>query len=219
LERKKTFLFLVRHGETEWNLKKRYQGQTEIRLNARGRRQARLTARRLAGIAFHAVYSSDLSRAKECAEILAKSHGLEVKALAALRERNFGKLEGLTREEAKRRRWWKRIEESDGFAAAPAGETRLQMRQRVIRCMNEIIARHEGQKVLIVTHGGPISQMVCDFLGVSARKQANMRLDNCSLSVIRISGEHRTLMLLNDVGHLYPKAAVGAMAAMKKVLR
>jgi len=216
LQKKVTILLLVRHGETEWNLQQRYQGQnSRVGLNEKGREQARLTARRLAGLTLHAAYSSDLRRAQECAEIIAAPHNLEVKVLSSLRERNFGALEGLSRQEAQTRPWWREIEESEGFLAPPGGETRAEMRRRVLECMKEIIASHEGENVLIVAHGGPISQMVSDLLGGPAERRVRLRLDNCSLTVIMAEGKKRTLLLLNDVGHLFPHAPVGVLAAME----
>ncbi len=212
---KRTLLFLVRHGETEWNSQRRFQGQTEIALNEKGRAQSRRTAQRLEGINLQAAYSSDLSRARECAEIIAAPHGLEVKALPALRERNFGALEGMTGEEGRQHPWWKALEESDGFLAAPGGETRAESRRRVVECVNEIIAAHEGQQVLIVSHGGPISQIVCDLLGAPPERRARMRLDNCSLTIVEIAEQKRTVLLMNDVSHLFPAAPIGVLAAME----
>ena len=93
-------LILVRHGETEWNAQRRYQGHSDVPLSALGRRQAARAAERLAALKIDAVYTSDLGRALETAEIIAEQRGLEVCAEPRLRELNFGVFEGLTFDEA-----------------------------------------------------------------------------------------------------------------------
>ncbi|NIM04783.1 MAG: alpha-ribazole phosphatase [Armatimonadetes bacterium] len=213
MQKKQTLLFFVRHGETEWNQKHRYQGQTDVPLNAKGRRQSRSTARRLAKLTFHAAYSSDLKRASQCAEIIAAPHKLQVKKLPALRERDFGELEGLTRAQAQRRSWWQSFEKSDAGMAPPAGESRYHLHRRVLKCMDQIIASHHGQNVLIVTHGGPIARMISAVLGMPTTRRAAMRLDNCSINLISIEGEQRRVLLLNDTAHIFPKAVIGTLAA------
>jgi broad specificity phosphatase PhoE len=217
LKEKRTLLFLVRHGETEWNSQQRYQGQTDIKLNAKGRRQARAAASRLSKIKFSAVYASDLKRAAECAEIIAAPHKLKVQTDAALRERCFGVLEGLTRSEGQKHSWWKAFEASDAFAAPPGGETRGQMRRRVVAFAKKIAARHEGENILIVAHGGTITQIIGHILGISPRSHTRikLRLDNCSLSIVQAGPDRTGLLLLNDTSHLFPKAAVSVLAAME----
>ena len=221
MENRDTVLFIVRHGETDWNHNQRYQGHTEVPLNDKGRRQAQATAERLAKVVLHAAYASDLSRAAETAEIIAVPHGLKVTTTPELRERNFGALEGLNRAEAMAQPWWAAMEQSDGFGAPPGGETRLQMRQRVVSCVDQIIATHQGKNILLVSHGGPIAQFMCDMLGAPAEQRAAIRLDNCSLSVLRARqwpGKptvDKIILLVNDVAHLYPKAPVGVLATQE----
>jgi broad specificity phosphatase PhoE len=93
-------LMLVRHGESEWNAQRRYQGQSDVPLSALGRRQAELIAERLAGGKIDAVYASDLARAWETARPIAEKNGLKVISEPRLRELKFGVLEGLTFDEA-----------------------------------------------------------------------------------------------------------------------
>ena len=95
-----TTLLLARHGETDWNRARRWQGHADRPLTARGRTQAADLAARLAHIALEAVYSSDLQRARETAEPVATTHGLELVQLPELREVNVGSWQGLTRDEA-----------------------------------------------------------------------------------------------------------------------
>lgn len=143
-------ILLVRHGETDWNVERRVQGQTDRPLNAAGRAQARALADRLAGEQLHAVYSSDLSRARETAELVAGRHGLDVVILPDLREKDFGSWEGLTEREIAMR-----------FPEARPGhwgdgETAVALAERVVRALGHIAAAHHGERVLVVSHGGPI---------------------------------------------------------------
>jgi broad specificity phosphatase PhoE len=204
-----TLIFLARHGETEWNSHKRYQGQTEVELNERGRRQAAQLADRLAKVRFHAAYTSDLSRAKACADLVCAFHGLDAIPLEDLRERHFGDLEGLTKAEAQQCDWWGDFEDSDGFTSPPGGETRLELRLRAVDCLERIIEEHEGENILIVTHGGVIGQIIGEILGIPQGRKVPVRLDNCSLTVIKVDGNRRALLAINDVSHLHPEAPFG----------
>src|SRR5438105_5656365 len=133
-------LVLVRHGETDWNAERRWQGHTDVPLNARGREQARSLAEELADQPIEAIYASDLSRARETAEIVAARLRLPVVVDPDLREIDAGSLEGLTREEIGGRAW-------DGEAHQAHGE-------RVLRAVRRIAAAHPAGRVLVVAHGG-----------------------------------------------------------------
>jgi broad specificity phosphatase PhoE len=212
----RTLLLLIRHGETEWNSSRRYQGHTDVHLNDHGRWQAQQTADRLASAKIDAIYSSDLTRSRECADAIAMKHNLAVTVWPELRERCFGTGEGMTREEAKQCEWWIETEESDGFLSAPGGENRGEFRARIVACVARIAEQHPGQTVAIVTHGGPIGQIVCDILGAPANVRTRLRVDNCSLSLVSIEPERRLVLMLNDVSHIYPDAPVAAIAAIER---
>jgi probable phosphoglycerate mutase len=139
-----TTLLLARHGETEWNLDGRWQGWADPPLNETGRAQARALAEQLRTTPFDAVYSSDLLRAHETAEIVAAPHGVPVLADPELREIDVGSWSGLTKAE---------IDERFGGERAD-GETREQHQARVLHAVEQIARRHTGERVLIVTHGG-----------------------------------------------------------------
>jgi 2,3-bisphosphoglycerate-dependent phosphoglycerate mutase len=145
-----TELLLVRHGETDWNRDRRIQGHTDIPLNAAGLEQAQALAERLAETRLDAVYASDLARARDTAQTVADRHGIEVQVDGDLREKNFGSWEGLTDTEigqrfpdAVRGRWGD-------------GETTEQMAERAVAAVGRIRARHNGERVLVVTHGGTL---------------------------------------------------------------
>lgn len=151
-----TTLLLVRHGETDWNREGRWQGGSDTPLNDAGREQARALAEQLDG-AIDAVYSSDLARARETAEIVAAKLGLEVTLDPRLRERGFGSWEGLTMAEIEarfadgHRRW--RAGEGPG---ADDAEEFADFSARVSDFLADVLRRHPGEQVLVVSHGGSI---------------------------------------------------------------
>jgi broad specificity phosphatase PhoE len=149
-------ILLARHGESDWNRARRWQGFADRPLNERGREQASALAERLADVGLDAVYSSDLQRARDTAFAVAETKGLAVTTLPELREVDVGSWEGLTREEAESRypeqfRAWR-----NGGVGWHDGETYQQMSERVLGAVREIAARHDGGRVLVVSHGGPI---------------------------------------------------------------
>jgi broad specificity phosphatase PhoE len=151
-----TTLLLVRHGETDWNRDGRWQGGSDTRLNELGREQAHALAEQLDGDV-DVVYSSDLARARETAEIVAAKLGLEIRLDPRLRERSFGSWEGLTtseieeRFEDSHRRW----HAGEGHGADDA-ETFEDFSARVNDFLAEVLRLHPGEQVLVVSHGGSI---------------------------------------------------------------
>jgi broad specificity phosphatase PhoE len=163
-------LFLVRHGETDWNAAGRWQGQTDVPLNARGREQAIEVAVRLRAEGIASVASSDLLRARTTAELMAAELGLVVNQLdPALRERRFGCFEGLTREEVAARfpEAWARYLEDPG-PAPPGGETREELVGRLLPAVASAAARLPGP-LLVVMHGGAMRALLADHVGEMPR--------------------------------------------------
>ena len=145
-------LLLLRHGESEWNAAGRWQGWGDPPLSQRGRDQAAAAARALP--AFDAVYSSDLRRARETAEIIA---GGRIETDVDLREIDVGEWTGLTDAEIEQRgpgqlQAWRSLE----LQQPPGGEHRDQLRTRVLRAVDRIASKHPSGTVLVVTHGGAI---------------------------------------------------------------
>jgi broad specificity phosphatase PhoE len=154
-------IYIVRHGQTNWNLRKTIQGHQDIPLNKTGIRQAQQAAARLKKIKFDAAYSSDLVRAKQTAAIIALEHQLAVKTNQALRERAFGKLEGKTgsqyREELKDLlEKYESLTDKEKFKFQfPFGiETLESVMSRFIGFLRKIAIAHARQNVLVATHGG-----------------------------------------------------------------
>jgi probable phosphoglycerate mutase len=151
-----TTILLARHGETDWNRENRFQGHADPPLNSTGRSQAAELSAALAAEELAAVYSSPLRRAFETAEVVAAAHGLQPVAVAGLREVHVGSWQGLTRAELETRypeqfaRW---LAYEQGW---DDGESYDQLSRRVIPALLELAAAHEGERILAVTHGGPI---------------------------------------------------------------
>jgi len=148
---------MARHGETDWNREWRFQGHADPPLNATGRAQAAELSASLASTDLAAVYSSPLRRALETAEVVAAAHGLEPVPVEGLREVDVGSWQGLTRDEVETRfpEQYVRWRERHGQVWED-GETYEQMGGRVVAALLELAARHDGDQVLVVTHGGPI---------------------------------------------------------------
>jgi len=163
-------LYLARHGETDWNAAGRWQGQTDIPLNDRGRDQARAIADRLGAEGISSVASSDLLRARATAEIVAATLKLSVNHVHAdLRERRFGCFEGLTRDEVAARfpgAWARYL--ADPEPAPPGGESREELLARLLPAVLSAAARLEPP-LLVVMHGGAMRALLAEHLGAMPR--------------------------------------------------
>ena len=151
-----TTLFVARHGQTDWNREHRWQGWADPPLNAAGREQAADLGESLAGLGIEAVVSSDLRRAAETAEIAGARLGLPVEVDARLREVDVGEWSGLTSAEVEARYPEGYRRRRGGRTGWAEGEELGAMAERVVSSLLEISARHPGQRVLVVTHGGPV---------------------------------------------------------------
>ena len=147
-------IFLARHGETEWNLVHRLQGQTDIALTRRGEGQARALATLMAGVRLDAVYASPLQRSLETARPAARAQGLEPIARPELREISYGILEGYAEggEDAVLRPLWEARRRDPLHFRAPGGETYQDLRQRVAAFTTHVRHHHAGDTILVVGH-------------------------------------------------------------------
>ncbi len=162
-----TRLCLVRHGETDWNLEGRYQGQSDIPLNASGRAQAVALARQLPRQCFSAIFSSDLQRARETAEIVAERLQLPVTLDARLREINQGQWEGQlvdVIQERYARLWLERLINPVKIRP-PGGETVGEVAARVSAALDAICQRAPESLALVVSHGLALATAICQARG------------------------------------------------------
>ncbi|BEP66439.1 MULTISPECIES: histidine phosphatase family protein [unclassified Variovorax] len=205
MEANLTRLIAVRHGETAWNVDTRIQGHLDIGLNATGLWQAQRAGQALADEPIAAVYASDLSRAWQTAQAIAEPHGLAVQPDLGLRERAFGRFEGMSFAEIEAtlpedaRRWRERDPE---FEPEGGGESLLTFRDRVTGTASAIAARHPGQLVVLVAHGG-----VMDVLYRAATRQElqaprTWQLGNAAINRMLWTPEGFSLVGWSDIAHL-----------------
>ncbi|MBT9549860.1 MAG: histidine phosphatase family protein [Hydrogenophaga sp.] len=199
-----TRILAVRHGETEWNRDTRIQGHTDIGLNARGRRQAELLARALRDEPIAAFYASDLSRALETAQAVARTRGQTVATHTGLRERAFGRFEGQTWADLEARwpedalSWRKRVPD---FVPA-GGESLLQLRERVVATVEELAAQHPGEQVMMVAHGGVLDILYRAATRLELQAPRSWDLSNTAINRLLWSPEGLSLVGWADTSHL-----------------
>jgi broad specificity phosphatase PhoE len=197
-----TVLLLARHGETDWNRERRWQGHADRPLTQRGLEQAHALASRVAETQLEAVYASDLTRARETAAVVADALGVALDLRGDLREVDVGSWSGLTRAEAAARfpdafaRW------QQGEIGWDDGETYEEMSERVLAAVGGIACRHPTGRVLIVTHAGPIRAIHAAALGMDVHTYRRMRPvePNARLSAVCI--EDGALTELCSAGRL-----------------
>jgi broad specificity phosphatase PhoE len=175
-----TYLCMVRHGQTDWNLEGRYQGQSDIPLNDTGQAQALKLVRQLEGCSFMAIYTSDLLRAKETAATLAASRHLPVIADPRLREINQGEWEGQFVDVIKARysQLWQERSKDPANVRPPGGETVREVADRVYAALDEIAVRYPAGPVLVISHGLALATVICRIHKISLGQAYNNIPDN-----------------------------------------
>jgi len=194
----------IRHGETEWNREQREIGQLDSPLTQRGIEQARALAQRLCRTRFDALYSSDLGRAVQTAEIIGTECRIPVKLAAGLRERHMGIFQGLTVEEM-RQKFPREREEYERLGldyVIPGGESARQRLERSVRTLTSIAQTHAGQSVVVVTHGGFLTGFFEFVLGMQPGNDRRFRRANCSYNTFVYSEAKWCLETWNDTSHL-----------------
>ena len=202
-----TRIYLVRHGETDWNSGGKFQGHSDIPLSGKGREQAIRLAKRLKDVDIHGIYSSDLCRARETAEIVAKPHQLTVQTMTDLREINFGGWEGLTYQEITEKfgesySCWC---ENPLMTRIPSGESLQDVVDRCSKAMQNLILQHPGETLLVVAHGGVIRTIVGTSLGINMNLYWKLKVDHVSLSILEYHGLDKAILeLYNETCHMNP---------------
>ena len=205
-----TRILAIRHGETAWNVDTRLQGHLDIPLNEVGLRQAQHLARALAGRdAIDAIYASDLSRARDTAQAIAQAFGHTVTTHAGLRERHFGAFQGRTFAEIETElpdhawHWRKRTPE---WVPPGGGESLLMLNERIVRTVNELAARHCGQQMVLVAHGGVMDILYRAATRLELQAPRTWQLTNTAVNRLLWTPQGLSLVGWGDTTHL---AALG----------
>ncbi|CNE72394.1 2,3-diphosphoglycerate-dependent phosphoglycerate mutase GpmB [Yersinia nurmii] len=177
-------VYLVRHGETEWNAARRIQGQSDSPLTAIGEHQARLVARRVSSEGITHVITSDLGRTRRTAEIIADACGCDVIVEPRLRELNMGVLEerGIDGLNAQEERWRKQMVDGTPEGRIPQGESMAELAARMRGALESCLELPPGSKPLLVSHGIALGCLLSTILGLPPHAERRLRLRNCSLS-------------------------------------
>lgn len=200
-----TLLYLIRHGETDWNTQGRTQGcGNDLPLNERGLKEAKALSLRFKNVPIDVLYSSDLKRAYQTASEISNVTGLCIHTTDRLREMNFGCFEGLTGEEIRLKyaniitAWTSKPRD----AIIPDGETLVEVQKRMVSEVDEIINCHRGKNIIVVSHGMCLKVLLFSLLGFDISLYNEIRLDNTGVSIIEYKGGKPYLKLLNDTCHI-----------------
>ncbi|MBM3246096.1 MAG: histidine phosphatase family protein [Candidatus Omnitrophica bacterium] len=202
-----TKLILIRHGATEWNLKRRYCGMADIKLSDKGKRQAMFLAKRLRKEKIDKIYASDRRRARETARIIFK--GRDIEEVPALREISFGSFEGLTYAQIMRknpeiyRRWLK----NPFSVTIPGGESLSYLKKRTAKAFKKIISNNPDKRVAVVCHGGVISIFMNQIL--KTKKFWEQIPSPASVNILEYKNNKPRILAFNDTAHLEGGTANG----------
>lgn len=199
-------IYLVRHGVTIWNSEGRLQGHTDVPLSEEGRTQAALIGTRLSDTPITAIWSSDMSRARDTAEAIAAGHNIQVRTTPLLRERMMGTWEGLTKEEIRATGGEPLLTayRQDSVANRPPGAEEMQdVWNRLSSVAREIRETYADGTVVVVGHGGTLRVILCDALGANINNLRRLWLDNASLSLVECDGDKWWVRMVNDTCHLH----------------
>lgn len=199
-----TRICLVRHGETAWNAERRIQGQLDVPLSAVGHAQARAAANGLAREDFAAIYSSDLSRARQTAEAAGHLLRRPLHLRPELRERHYGIFQSLTYEEARLAfpGEFARHEKRDPDFACAGGESLRQFAARVVSFVQALAQRHRGEQVLAFTHGGVLDILHRHASGKSLSAPRDFEIPNAALNWFELADGRWSILAWADREHL-----------------
>jgi probable phosphoglycerate mutase len=200
-----TRIIAIRHGETAWNVDTRLQGHLDIPLNDTGRWQAQRAAQALVDEPITAIYASDLLRAYETAQAVANTQGVDIAKAPGLRERDFGAFQGHTFAEIEATqpelalRWRKRDPE---FSPPSGGESLNRFRDRVMTCVDQLAARHPGELIAFVAHGGVMDVLYRAATGQGLQAPRTWNLGNATINRLLWTPQGLNLVGWADTQHL-----------------
>ncbi len=200
-------LFLIRHGQTSWNVEGRYQGSCDIELNSTGIQQAELASKYLSRVKFSNIYSSPLKRTMKTADIISGKSGQEIKILGELEEVDFGKWEGLKFHEIDKeyhgdyQQWL-----ADPYNNCPTGgENFKELTLRTTSIIDKIVAENaDDSSVAIVTHGGVILSLLVHWLQIPLPRWKSIIQRQGAINIAVIDRGYPYISAINYTGHLSP---------------
>ena len=188
-------LYLIRHGETDYNNALRFQGQTDIPLNQKGIEQAEKVAAFLKDLPLRAIYTSSLKRARTTAEIIGRVKGLEPQETDALREMSFGIWENMNSKDIQKKyaKEWKDFFASPANTKIPEGESMSDVQKRAYPEVQRILDQYPEGDVAFIAHGGIIRVLICTMLGLDLNRSWHLHVGNASISCFYYWGRSYTL--------------------------
>lgn len=198
-----TKILFVRHGQTDWNVERKWQGHADIPLNDTGKAQAAALAKRLQEWPIAAIVTSDLQRCIQTAQPIGKTVGLEPIPDPIWRERNVGAFSGMTGEEAKEAfpEIWAAAKR--GMVDPPDGEGYVDLRKRGYAAYEKVVADYPGEMIVVVSHGGLLHTLIAQLIEIPEDKYGRIsKRGNTGLSIVEVSDGIPRLVLLNDTSHL-----------------
>ena len=200
-----TEIILARHGETEWNVEEVFRGRIDVELNETGIKQSELLAQYLSDLDIDAIYSSPLKRALKTAEMIAGYHKLDVEIVPGLIDLDFGKWQGLPRQEVKDKyrelyaEWIKNPHQ----VKMPVGENINDVRKRATGVVDEVIAKYKGT-VILVSHRVVNKVLICALLELDNSHFWHIKQDTGGITTFTYENERFILTKHNDTSYLKP---------------
>ena len=196
--------YIVRHGQTNWNILGKTQGHGNSDLTPKGEEQAKELAEAMGNYPIDLIYSSDLGRAVQTAQIIGDKIGVEVKETPALREMGFGAWEGLLIEEIKKEhsKTYDTWRNEPHLAKIPGGETLHIIKDRVDKFIEEINKKYDNKHILLVSHSVTVRVMLLSFLNSGVENIYRIKQDNTDLNVVEFRNYGPVVQKMNDTSHI-----------------
>jgi len=199
-----TKVYLVRHGQTAWNVGEVFRGRADIPLDEIGKKEAHLAGKALKDASLNAIYSSPLSRSMETAEHIARFHELSVIPLNAIIDISYGEWEGLSREkvEGKYPDLYKLWVEEPHTVRFPKGESLEEVRACTMAALDEFVAAHENENIVLVAHRVPNKVICCALLGLDNSNFWRIQQDTACTDLFSYRDGQWIIIYLNDTSYL-----------------
>ena len=199
-----TTIYLIRHGQTDWNKDKIFRGKADVPLNEHGRKEAQALADHLKHVRPDACYSSPLSRALETAETAIGRRSLSVQTDEGIIDIDYGEWQGLQDAEVSKKfaEIYRRWHETPHRVRFPGGESLAMVKKRSLASLDRIRSSHPDDTVFVVAHRVVTKVIMCAVLGLSNSAFWKIQQDNCAYNIIEFSIDNTIVVLMNDTCHM-----------------